>query len=456
MEINKMTKTINKENLALAEWAMEQSLKSGADQAAVSVSAQKSISIEFREKRMEQLKESSQRSLSVQIYTHQRYSSHSTNDLRKDFLAGFIQDAVTATRYLEQDEYRRLPDPEYYPPKDSPFAAGDFCNEFRLCDNDYDRAETPRRIRIAADIEDAARQQSDRIISVSSAYYDSYSESIKLHSNGFSGHGRGTAFYGGAEVTVKGDNGGRPEGTFGANSRFSQTLLDAETIGKKAAERALCKIGQKKIGSGKYDMIVENRAGLRLISTIQGAMGGGALQQKNSFLEGMLGKKVASEQLTMTDDPFVQQGFGTRYFDGEGLAAQKRAMIENGILRHYYIDTYYGRKLGMNPTSGSGSNTLFTCGPKSLEDMIRQVKKGILVTGFIGGNANSTTGDFSFGIVGMLVENGEIAKPVNEMNISDNAKEFWSRLAETGNDPYPYSPTQIPSMLFETVNFSGK
>jgi PmbA protein len=450
-----MTKTINTDNAALAEWAMEQALKSGADQAAVSVSAQKSISIEFREKRMEQLKESSQRSLSVEIYTNQRYSAHSTNDLRKDFLAGFIRDAVTATQFLAKDEYRRLPDPEYYPPKETTVAAGEFYNEFNLCDNDYDRVETPRRIQIAADIEEAVRQQSDRIISVSAGYYDSYSESIKIHSNGFSGQGWGTVFYGGAEVTVKGENSGRPEGTFGANSRFSKTLLDAETIGKNAAERALCKIGQKKIASGKYDMIVENRAGLRLISTLQGPMGGRALQQKNSFLEGMLGKKIASEQLTLTDDPFVQKGFGTRYFDGEGLAAQKRVMVENGILRHYYIDTYYGRKLGMDPTSGSGSNTLFTCGSKSLEDMIKQVKKGILVTGFIGGNANSTTGDFSFGIVGMLIENGEIATPVNEMNISDNAKEFWSRLAETGNDPYPYSATQIPSMVFEKVNFSG-
>jgi len=157
----------------------------------------------------------------------------------------------------------------------------------------------------------------------------------------------------------------------------------------------------------------------------------------------------------MTDEPFIVKGFGSRFFDGEGLSAQKRVMIAKGVLTNYYIDTYYGKKLGMAPTSGSGSNTVFEYGSKSLEEMIRNLKRGILVTGFIGGNSNSTTGDFSFGIVGMLIENGVIVKPVNEMNISDNAKEFWHRLTETGNDPYPYSATLMPSMRFDSVSFSG-
>ncbi len=444
---------------ALAEWVMESALKSGADQAAVSVSEHRSISIEFREKKIEQLTESLQSSLSLEIYADQRYSSHSTNDLRKEFLSGFIEKAVGMTAYLAQDEYRSLPDPKYYPknPPSVNGGTGDFYTDFRLCDNHYDRIPASRKIQTAAEIEEAARaQDSDRIISVTSWYSESYSESVRIHSNGFSGQARGTGFSAGAEVTVRDEvSGGRPEEAFGAGSRFRNDLPDTQTLGRKARERALRKIGQKKIVSGKYDMIVENRVGSRMISTLLGPMSGGALQQKSSFLEGMAGKKIASEKLTVIDEPFIEKGFGTRFFDGEGLKSEKRVMIEKGVLKHYYIDTYYGKKLGMEPTSGSASNTIFDCGTNSPETMIGNLKKGIWVTGFIGGNSNPTTGDFSFGIAGLLVENGEIVRPVNEMNISGNAKELWHSLAETGNDPYPYSGLRIPSMMFERVSFSG-
>jgi len=109
----------------------------------------------------------------------------------------------------------------------------------------------------------------------------------------------------------------------------------------------------------------------------------------------------------------------------------------------------------MEPTSGSVANLIFEYGSESLEELLKHLDKGILVTGFIGGNSNSTTGDFSFGIVGQLIEKGEVVQPVNEMNISGNAREFWNRLAAMGNDPYPYSSLRMPSMLFEDVDFSG-
>lgn len=430
---------------------MEHALKNGADQIGVSISDHRGIHIEFRDRRVEQLRESVQSSLGLTIYSRHRYSNHSTNDLRKEFLSGFIKEAVAMTRYLSEDMYRSLPDPSYYP--ETP--EGDFYADMKLRDPDYDKVDTSQRMRIASEIEETALSQSDQIISVTSAYSDSCSESVRVHSNGFLGQARGTVFWCGAEVSVKDPDGGRPEGFFSVNSRFGHELSDPQSVGKNSADQALRKIGQKKIGSGKYDMIVENRSAGRILSTLTGPMSGGALQQKNSFLEGMLGKQVASEILTIKDDPFIEKGFGTRFFDGEGLAARKRIMIEKGILRNYYIDTYYGKKLGMAPTSGSSSNTLFEYGSKSPEEMIRETEKGILVTGFIGGNADSTTGDFSFGIIGELIERGVTVQPVNEMNISGNSKEFWKQLTRMGNDPYPFSPVRLPSIRFEQVNFSG-
>jgi PmbA protein len=256
-------------------------------------------------------------------------------------------------------------------------------------------------------------------------------------------------------VTVKDGETGRPEDWYYATTRFRNELPGPAELGRKAADRALRKIGQKKLESGRYLMIVENRSAGRLLGAMYAPMTGSALQQKSSFLEGMLGKKIASEKLTVIDDPFVEKGLASRFFDDEGLAAQRRAVIEKGVLRYYFIDNYYGKKLGMEPTTGGPSNVLLEYGTRPLEEMIAGVKRGILVTGFIGGNSNSTTGDFSFGIVGLLIEDGKTVRPVNEMNISGNMKEFWNQLSEVGSDPYMYSSRRIPSLAFEGVNFSG-
>jgi PmbA protein len=237
--------------------------------------------------------------------------------------------------------------------------------------------------------------------------------------------------------------------------RFKDDLPGAEALGQEAAQRALGKIGQDKLESGVYDMLVENRAASRLLGMLSAPLSARAIQQKSSFLDGMIGKQIASEILTVGDDPFLPKGLGSRYFDEEGLAARKRVIIDRGVLREYNVDNYYGRKLGMKPTSGSVGNLVFAGGTESLEELTAGLERGILVTGFIGGNSNPTTGDFSFGIVGQLVENGERVRAVNEMNISGNALEFWKQLAALGNDPYPYSRWRRPSMLFKAVHFSG-
>jgi PmbA protein len=192
-----------------------------------------------------------------------------------------------------------------------------------------------------------------------------------------------------------------------------------------------------------------------LLSPLIGAINGSAIQQKNSFLIDKLNEKVFSEKLTITDDPFIVSGLGSRLFDGEGLATKKRPVLEKGVLKTYYIDTYYGKKLQMEPTSGSTTNLVFETGDKNLEGLIGGVKKGILVTGFNGGNSNGTTGDFSYGIEGFLIENGTIKQPVSEMNITGNMITLWSNIGEIGNDINESSSWLTPSIIFEGVDFSG-
>jgi PmbA protein len=437
----------NNDRIALAEWVIKETLKNGADEAAVTISGSRSIDVEFRDKKLDKLQEATQNSLNLQIYAKQKYSSHSTSDLKKDNLKSFLSETVKGTGYLTEDEFRKLPDPKHY--------AGIIDTDLKLNDSAFEKIDTSERIKMASEIEQAALGVSDKIISVSSGYSDAFFHVVKINSNGFSGAYNGTRFSAGAEVTVKDKEGGRPEDWFYGSSRYFNDLPAPEMLGTLAARRALQKIGQKKIKTGKYDMLVENRAASRLLSVFQGAMTARAIQQKASYLDGMLGKQIVSPKFTMIDDPFIEKGLNSRIFDSEGVAAKKMVMIDKGILKTYYVDNYYGRKAGMETTTASPSNLVFEYGNKSFDELIKKMSNGIVVNGFIGGNSNPTTGDFSFGIVGILIENGEIVHSINEMNISGNGKDFFTQLEEMGSDPYVYSPYRIPSMLFRGVNFSG-
>ena len=136
-------------------------------------------------------------------------------------------------------------------------------------------------------------------------------------------------------------------------------------------------------------------------------------------------------------------------------ALKKRAIFEKGVLKSYYIDTYYGKKLKMDPTSGSTTNLVMKPGERNIEEMIATLDRGILITGFNGGNTNGSTGDFSYGIDGFLIEKGKIVKPVSEMNITGNMIQLWANLSEVGNDVYENSSWRMPSLMFKDVDFSG-
>ncbi len=434
------------QNLELARWAVDQARKQGAGEAAVNISTERSIEVEIRAGKVEKMQEAMRSGLSLAVYADHRFSSHSTNDLRRDSLASFISAAVGMTKYLAPDPFRALPDPKYY--------RGQEQRALDLVDPAYERIDSVERVRRAKAMESAALAQSDKIISATTGYTDTFSRLVKVHSNGFEGQVARTSFTLFTEVTVKDEN-GRPEDYAYGYTRHWKQLPDPAVIGKEAATRALGRIGQRKIASGRYELLVENRSVSRLLGPVIGALSGSALQQKRSFLDGMLGKSVAHERLTVTDDPFLPAGAGSRLFDGEGIATRRRAVIEKGVLKTYFIDSYYGRKLGMEPTSGGASNLVFATGDKDLAALTRTIPKGILAAGFLGGNSNPTTGDYSFGITGFYVENGAILHPVNEMNISGNLRELWNNLAAVGSDPFPYGNWRTPALHFHDVQFSG-
>jgi PmbA protein len=186
-----------------------------------------------------------------------------------------------------------------------------------------------------------------------------------------------------------------------------------------------------------------------------GPLAAAAIQQKRSFLEGKLGQPIGSPLLDVSDDPLVPRGLGSRLYDSEGISARPFPVFEKGVLRSYYVDTYYGRKLGIAPTTARSSNLAWALGPHGRDALLAGLGEGILVTGFLGGNSNGTTGDFSLGVRGFRVRGGRVAEPVGEMNVSGNQLELWRRLAAVGNDPYPYSSMRTPTLVFDGVQFAG-
>ena len=226
-------------------------------------------------------------------------------------------------------------------------------------------------------------------------------------------------------------------------------------VGTKALERVLRKLGQKKVASGKYTMVVDPMNASNLLSPVLSALYGSALQQKNSFLLDKLNVKVGTGLLNLMDEPHLIGASGARYFDSEGVATERRSIFEEGVLKTYFIDTYNSKKMGVEPTVNSPSLLVLKPGNKDLNGLVADVQKGILVTGFNGGNCNSSSGDFSYGIEGFLIENGKLTQPVSEMNVTGNMITLWASLSAVGNDPRMSSSWRIPSLVFEGVDFSG-
>ncbi|GHU88561.1 modulator protein [Bacteroidia bacterium] len=438
---------ISQEHKDLARWAMKYALGKGCSDARVSVYSGTNNSFDYRDTQLEKLEQSSENGLSIQLYVDGRYASYSTNRLDKKELERFIANGIEATRFLAKDEFRQLPKPERYYKGDG--------KGLDIYDNHYSKVSVDDKMALIKENAAEVYGKDERLISVTASYSDGISSSFMIISNGFEGESDTTYYSISAETSMKGSGDSRPQ-SYWYDSAVFWDKLEKNNIGKTAYERTVRKLGQEKIESGVFPMLVDNTQITRLLSPIISATYGNSIQQKNSFLIDKVGEKIISDKFTLIDDPHIPGARGSRWFDGEGIATKKRTVIENGVLKMYYIDTYSGLKLNMEPTIQGPS--LLNCihGNKNFDQLLASVEKGIWITGFNGGNSNSTTGDFSFGIEGFLIENGKATKPLNEMNITGNLLELWKNIIEVGNDPKLNSSWRIPSILFDKVNFSGK
>jgi PmbA protein len=439
---------MNKEMYNLATWSLQVAKSVGADDCRIGIDSERLVEISYRERKPENIKEASTKRLNIEVFVNGRYSAQSTSDLRHDALNNFISNAVATTKLLAEDPFRTLPDPKYY--------QGRADIDLGIFDADYEKFTPENRHSMVKEVEEACLTKGgDKVISVTANENDGHSESFVLTSNGFEGYTKSTYYVIVAEMTAKDEGDRRPEGYDYAVAVLRKDMPPPAKVGAMAAQRTLDLLGGKKIKTETLPIIIENRNVPRILSGFLAAMYGRNIQQKQSFLADKKGQKIASEHFTLIDDPFIKGGLGSRLFDGDGFAAKKRVMIEAGILKDFFIDWYYGKKLGWEPTTGGPSNLIIPPGKRSVEEIMKDLDKGILITGFIGGNSNSTTGDASIGIFGQLFENGKPVQAVAEMNIAGNHLEFWNHLVEVANDPWIYSSRRTPSLVFTDVVVSG-
>jgi PmbA protein len=256
-------------------------------------------------------------------------------------------------------------------------------------------------------------------------------------------------------MTVQDEGDRKPAGYYSVGCRYRSDLPSLQDVGTQAAIRTLDLMGGKKIQTETLPIIIENRGVMRVFGGLLGAMSAGNIQQKRSFVADKKGQQVGSKLLTVQDDPYLPRALGSMYYDDDGFPAKKRDLFREGVLNEFLVDWYYGRKLDWEPNSGSISNLIIPPGTRSLDAIIKDLGRCMLITGFIGGNSNSTTGDFSVGIIGKLFNKGQFVQNVAEMNMADNHLKFWNKLIEVGNDPWIYSQARFPSLVFDGVVVAG-
>ncbi len=235
-------------------------------------------------------------------------------------------------------------------------------------------------------------------------------------------------------------------------------LLNSESIAKKAVKRVIARKGSVKPETGFFPVIFENTVARSFFSNIASALKGRNLYKKESFLVDKLNSSIASNILTIEDNPFIKYGLGSRLFDSDGVKAKRIELINNGVLRNYLLDVYSANRLGLKTTGSAGgySNLVIKPGNKSLEKIVSGIEKGVLVTSLKGQGANIKTGDYSKGAEGFFIEKGKIAYPISEFTISSTFMNMLESIEEIGNDVYRSSSILSPSILFGQMTVSGK
>ena len=435
------------QEIALARHCLEYARSQGAD--AVRITLTKSLLnlVGVLNGEVDKTSHALDRSLQLQLFAKGRFGSFSSNRLDKEGLEAFIREALDTVGMLEADSFRSLPSPERLA-KDA--VTG---QELGLYDPACETLTAEARREMALG---SVAWPQEGLIAEEGEYSDSVFDSLTLDSQGLEARHTETSFEIGYESTVE-DADGRHYSSYWWDAAPRLEDLQVKGCAQKAYERARDQRNPRSVPSGKYTLILDSECASKVVTPVLSALGGYSLQQKNSFLTGSLGKQLFPQGLTILDVPRTKGDTGCRLFDSEGVATREMPVIENGVVKTYFLNTYISRKMEMEPTIEDATRVKVMPfgGCRTQEEVLQKVKDGILVTGFNGGNSNPATGNFSYGIEGFVIKDGKRLHPVREMLITGNFLTLWNHLEVAADDARPCLSKLVPTLAFSDVDFSA-
>jgi len=432
---------------SLSRRLLDRARASGASQAEVSCSEDRGLNVNVRMGAVETVESTRDRSIGVTVYFGQRKGSASTADLREESLDATVAQACAIARYTEHDEAAGL--------ADAALMATDFpdLDAWHPWALDADHA-----VDLALACEAAGREFDPRIANSDGASVGS-GESISVYANshGFFGRDRSTQHsLGCALIAGVGDDMQR-DGWY--SSALARDDLEAPTaIGRHAAERTLARMAPRSVPTGEYPVLFAAEVARSLIGHLLGAVSGGALYRRASFLLDHAGKRIFPEWFSIEEHPLLRRGLRSAAFDAEGVTTREEPLVRDGVLQRYVLGSYSARKLGLQTTANAGGvhNLKVAANAGGFEQLVTGMPRGLLVTELMGQGVNPVTGDYSRGAAGFWIENGAIAYPVDGITIAGNLKDVFAGIEAVGSDVDPRSHIRVGSVLVGKMTVAGE
>lgn len=431
---------------AVAEQLIERARAAGADQCEVTCNEDMGLAVNVRMGDVETVEATRDRGVSVTVYVGQRKGSASTADLREDSLAATVTQACAIARHTEEDPCAGLAD------------AALMASTLREFDSWHPAPfNADHAIDVALACEAAGREIDARIANSDGASMNANASlSVYANSHGFLGAERATSYSTGCALIAGVGDAMQRDGWFSV-ALAQADLESAEAIGRKAARRTLERLDPRQLPTGQVPVLFCAEMARSLIGSYIGAISGGALYRRASFLLDSVGTQVFPDWFSIEENPFLPRGFRSAAFDAEGVATRQSMLVEDGRVQRYVLGSYSARKLGLQSTANAGGVHNLEVKPNAgdLPSMLHAMQRGLLVTELMGQGVNMITGDYSRGAAGFWVENGEIAYPVDGITIAGNLKAMFAGIEAVGSDVDPRSHLRTGSILVGRMTVAG-
>lgn len=436
------------EHLAeLSQRLLERAKARGATQAEVSCSEETGLNVNVRMGAVETVESNRDRGIGVTVYFGKRKGSASTADLREESLDATVEQACAIARYTEDDDATGLADPEL------------MAREFPDLDLWHPWAvDADRAVDLALACEAAGREANSRIENSDGASVGTgESLSVYANSHGFIGRERDTQHSIGCALIAGQGDGMQRDGWYSSGLSYAD-LETPEAIGRRAAERTVARLQPRSLPTGEYPVLFAAEIARSLIGHLLGAVSGGALYRRASFLLDHAGKQIFPSWFSIEEQPLLRRGLRSSPFDAEGVATRTSPLVQDGVLQRYVLGSYSARKLGLQTTANAGGvyNLDVAANAGGFESLIGGMARGLLVTELMGQGINAVTGDYSRGAAGFWVENGVITYPVDGITVAGNLKQMFANIEAVGSDVDPRSHIQVGSILIGKMMVAGE